>query len=150
MFESVKVHDWMTTPVITILPNTPLNVSREIMEEHGVRRLIVAENGQMLGILTIGDVREASPSDATTLSIWELNYLWSQLTAQQVMTHSTFTISPEASITEAAEMMLEHKISGLPVVNEKGSLVGIISEADIFRFLVKSRVAHDVTLVAPV
>jgi CBS domain-containing protein len=139
MFEKAKVYEWMTTPVITVLPSVSLSAASDLMREYNVRRLIVTENETVVGILTLGDVREARPSDATTLSIWELNYLWSQLTVEQVMPHTTFTIGPNDSMVDAADLMLEHKISGLPVVDSNNVLVGVISEADIFRMIVKSR-----------
>jgi acetoin utilization protein AcuB len=147
MFEQMTVREWMTTPAITVLPQTLLSVAREVMREFGVRRLIVAENDRMMGLITIGDVREASPSDATTLSIWELNHLWSKLTVEQVMTHAAITIEPDATIVDAAQMMLEHKVSGLPVIDGHNALVGVISEADIFRMLVKSRVNNSVAKI---
>jgi CBS domain-containing protein len=99
----------------------------------------VVENDRLVGIITIGDVREASPSDATTLSIWELNYLWAQLTVERVMTRKLLTISPDSSILDAAELMLDHKISGLPVVDAQNKLIGMITESDIFRMLIKTR-----------
>ena len=110
------------------------------MKERGIRRLPVVENDHLVGIVTIGDVREASPSDATTLSIWELNYLWAQLTVEKVMTHKVVTIGANQSILDAAEKMLELKISGIPVVDEAGKLIGMITESDVFGMLVKSRV----------
>jgi CBS domain-containing protein len=146
MFEQIKVREWMTTPAITVLPNIPLSDARELMREYGVRRLIVTENGRVMGIVTIGDVREASPSDATTLSIWEVNFLWSKLTVERVMTHAAITIDPDASIIDAAELMLERKVSGLPVIDSHHVLVGVISEADIFRMLVKSRISSGTSM----
>jgi CBS domain-containing protein len=109
------------------------------MKEHGIRRLVVCEDNKLAGIITIGDVREASPSDATTLSIWEMNYLWAQLTVAKVMTHKVFTIQADAPILDAAQIMLDQKVSGIPVVDEEQNLVGMITESDIFRLLVKSR-----------
>ena len=138
MFEHVTVRDWMTAPVITVSPDTLLTVAHHTMKENSIRRLPVVENNRLVGIITIGDVREASPSDATTLSIWELNYLWSQLTVDKVMTRTVRTIGADQSILDAAQIMLDQKISGLPVVNEKGYLVGMLTESDIFRMLVKS------------
>jgi CBS domain-containing protein len=91
----------------------------------------------LIGIITIGDVREASPSDATTLSIWELNYLWGQLTVKKIMTHDVITIQANETIYDAAKLMLDHKISGLPVIDNKGELIGIITESDIFRMVVQ-------------
>ena len=140
MFEDVKVREWMTQNVITTRPNTPISNAHQVMRENKIRRLPVVDNKKLVCLVTIGDVREASPSDATTLSIWELNYLWAQLVVEKVMTRNVFTVTPETPILDAAELMLEHKISGLPVVNENKELIGVITESDIFRMLIRSRV----------
>lgn len=139
MFEDVLVKDWMTTPVFTVKLLTPIAEAHQIMKERKVRRLPVMEGEELVGIVTIGDVREASPSNATTLSIWELNYLWAQLTVEKIMTRDVKTVSPETPIVDAAELMLEYKVSGLPVVEKSGKLVGILTESDVFRMLVKAR-----------
>jgi CBS domain-containing protein len=139
MLENVVVREWMTSPVITVTPQTSISSAHQIMKENGIRRLPVVENERLVGIVTIGDVREASPSDATTLSIWELNYLWAQLTVERVMTRKTLTIRADSPLLDAAQIMLDHKVSGLPVVDENDRLVGILTESDIFRMLVKSR-----------
>lgn len=139
MFEKVKVRDWMTKNVITTRRNTSISSAHQVMRENNIRRLPVVENGKLVGLISIGDVREARPSDATTLSIWELNYLWAQLVVDKVMTLNVYTVTPDASVLDAAELMLEHKISGLPVVDTDGTLVGILTESDIFRMLVRSR-----------
>ncbi|MBE2270483.1 MAG: CBS domain-containing protein [Anaerolinea sp.] len=141
MLENVLVSEWMTSPVISIQPSTPISTAHQMMKEYGIRRLPVTENDRLVGIITLGDVREASPSDATTLSIWELNYLWAQLTVDRVMTRKVLTVQPNQLVLDAARIMLEHKLSGLPVVNEHGALVGIITESDIFRMLVESKSA---------
>jgi len=137
MFESIQVKEWMSAPVETTSSATLLSEAHQIMIEKGIRRLPVLQDDRLVGILTIGDVREASPSDATTLSIWELNYLWAQLIVEKIMTHCVLTIAPDESIIKAAQIMLEHKVSGLPVVDSAGKLIGIITESDIFRMLVK-------------
>jgi len=139
MLDNVMVREWMTTPVISVLPSTPISAAHQLMKEHGIRRLPVVEGSRVVGIITLGDVREASPSDATTLSIWELNYLWAQLTVEKVMTRSVYTVKPEDLLIDAAEIMLDKKISGIPVVDDRGHLVGIITESDVFRMLVESR-----------
>lgn len=139
MLENVKVSDWMTSPVITVEPGTPLKSAHQIMKERHIRRLPVVSHGRLVGILTIGDIREASPSDATSLSVWELNYLWDQLKVDQVMTRSVVTVTPDASILDAARLMLEKKISGMPVVDAHGAVIGILTESDIFKMLVESR-----------
>jgi CBS domain-containing protein len=89
-----------------------------------------------VGIVTLGDLREARPSPATSLSIYELNYLLAKLTVGQVMTHNPLTVSPHTPIPTAARIMLEHKVSGLPVVDENKRPLGIITESDIFRMLI--------------
>lgn len=139
MFEKTKVSEWMTSNVLTTRRNTSISSAHQLMRENNVRRLPVVEDNKLLGIITIGDVREASPSDATTLSIWELNYLWAQLTVEKVMTRNVYTVKPDTLMLDAAEMMLEHKVSGLPVLDEQGHIVGIITESDIFRMLVRTR-----------
>lgn len=131
------IKDWMTRNVITVTPETTLPMAHKLMDEHKVRRLPVIENGQLLGIITRGDVRGAEPSQATSLSIWELNYLLANLQIVEIMTTDPITVSLEATISEAAQIMLANKISGLPVLDNSGDVVGIITESDIFRLVVK-------------
>lgn len=138
MFEKIMVKDWMVAPVITVEASSPISAAHHLMKNNGIRRLPVINNNKLVGIVTIGDVREASPSDATTLSIWELNYLWAQLTAEKIMTRNVITVNPDTPILDAAEIMLNQKVSGLPVV-EGDKLVGMITESDVFRMLIKSR-----------
>lgn len=139
MFETVTVKEWMTDNVISVAGNTPLSEAHQLMKSNSIRRLPVVNKGKLIGLVTIGDVREASPSDATTLSIWELNYLWAQLTVERVMTRDLLTVTPDSPILDAAQIMLDNKVSGLPVVDSDGNLAGIITESDIFRLLVRSR-----------
>jgi CBS domain-containing protein len=108
------------------------------MKKNKIRRLPVVDNGKLQGIVTIGDVREASPSGATSLSIWELNYLWAQLKVENVMTRKVLTVGPDEPIVNAAKLMLENKISGVPVV-EDDVVVGVVTESDVFRMLVKAQ-----------
>lgn len=128
------VRNWMTGRLMTINPQTTLPEAQRIMLECKIRRVPVLKGDQLVGIVTLGDIREAKPSDATTLSIYELNYLLDQLTAKDFMTRNPITIAPEATIPEAARLMFEHKVGGLPVV-ENGRLVGIITETDLCRLL---------------
>jgi acetoin utilization protein AcuB len=128
------VRDWMTPNPITIDSKTVLPDAHRLMQDSHIRRLPVVEHGKLVGIVTLGDIREAEPSQASTLSIYEVHYLLSKLTVARIMTRNPITISPDATIREAARLMLEHKIGGLPVVEPKTEkLVGIITESDIFR-----------------
>ncbi len=137
--ENVRVREWMTSPVISVAPSTPISSVHQLMKEHGIRRVPVVEHDRVVGIITLGDVREASPSDATTLSIWEMNYLWAQLTVEKVMSRKVISVHAEDLILDIAQIMLDKKVSGLPVLDDHGYLVGIITESDIFRMLVESR-----------
>jgi acetoin utilization protein AcuB len=130
------VRDWMTRNVITITPDVSLPDAHRLMQEHQIRRLPVVKNERLVGIVTLGDVREAEPSDATSLSIWELNYLLSRLKVETIMTRDPTVIYPDETIGQAAWLMLTNKISGLPVVDAKRRVVGIITESDIFRLVV--------------
>lgn len=131
------VKDWMSREVVTITPEVTLSEAHRLMANYHIRRLPVVQQGRLVGIVTLGDVRKAEPSDANSLSIWELNYLLAKLKVEAIMTRKPITISPEETIAEAAWLMLEHKISGLPVADYAGKVVGIITESDIFRLVVK-------------
>jgi len=131
-----QVSDWMTPDPITIGPKATLPEVHRIMKDAKIRRLPVTDHGKVVGIVTQGDVREAGPSDATSLSVFELNYLLAQLTIDKVMTRNPVTIGPDASIFDAAQLMMDRKIGGIPVV-KGGQLVGIITESDIFREMVQ-------------
>ena len=131
------VSAWMTPDPITVAPETKVPEAHRLMMVHSIRRLPVIEEGQLVGIVTLGDLRGAEPSGATSLSIWEVNYLVSRLRVREIMTPRPFTISPDATLGEAAQMMLEYKVSGLPVVDENRHVVGIITESDIFRMVVR-------------
>ena len=128
------VRSWMTEKIITITPQTTLPEAQQIMFEHKIRRLPVVKSDKLVGIVTLGDIREAKPSDATTLSIYELNYLMDRLTARDFMTPNPITITPDAPIGEAARLMVEHRVGALPVVDQ-GKLVGIITETDFCYWL---------------
>ncbi len=131
------VEDWMTRNVVTITSDTTLPEAHRLMTEDQIRRLPVMKNGRLVGIVTRGDVRGAEASEATSLSIWELHYLISKIKVKEIMTSDPITISQEATIGEAAQVMLDNKVSGLPVADRGGKLVGIITESDIFRIVVQ-------------
>lgn len=135
--KNVIVKTWMTANPITVSPEMTLPEAHQLMKEQRVRRLpVVDKDKHLVGIISLSDVLEAEPSDATTLSIYELNYLLAKLTVQKIMTRDVYMLSPEDSIATAARLMLEKKIGGLPVV-ENGHVVGIITESDIFRMVVQ-------------
>ena len=131
------VRDWMSSDVITIRPETTLPEAHQIMTTEEIRRLpVVDDQDRLVGIITIGDIRSAEPSPATSLSIWEMNYLLSSLKIEKIMTRHPRTITADATLAEAARTMLEYRVSGLPVVDEGMHVVGIITESDIFTMVV--------------
>ncbi|MEL6151390.1 MAG: CBS domain-containing protein [Chloroflexota bacterium] len=134
-----KVSEWMTTPVVSVSPSTTLIEADRTMTEYGIRRLPVIENGKLVGIITKGDVREARASTANSLSIWELNYLVARLKVEQVMHGNVLTLTGDDDIADAADLMMNKKISGIPVLDGKQQVIGIITESDIFRMLVQQR-----------
>jgi acetoin utilization protein AcuB len=131
------VRDWMSREVVTAGPDTTVLQAGQIMIERSIRRLPVVENGQLAGIVTYGDVRGARASSATGLDIWELSYLLSRLTIREIMTPNPITVSPDDTIGRAAQLLLKYMIGGLPVIDNEGRLVGIITESDIFRLVVR-------------
>ena len=139
MLRDVTIRDWMTADVISVSSDTPIANAHELMKRNNVRRLPVIDKGNLVGIVTIGDIREASPSGATTLSIWELNYLLAQLTVKNVMTHVVLTVTADEPMINAARIMLENKVSGLPVLDADGKVVGIVTESDVFRMMVEKQ-----------
>jgi acetoin utilization protein AcuB len=134
------VKDWMTRNPISTNRDTSLPEASRLMTDNGIRHLPVVEHGKLVGIVTWGDIREASASDATSLTVFELAYLLEKLPVGKIMTPRPITVTPTTTISRAAQLMMEHKIGGLPVV-ENGKLVGILTESDIFRMLVIANAA---------
>ncbi len=132
------VKNWMTGEVITIKPDTKLPDAHKMMTDYGIRRLPVVDgNGRLLGIVTLGDVRGAEPSAATSLTVWEMNYLLSRLKIDEIMSPNPITVRENDTIAAAAKVMLQNSISGLPVIDKNDKLVGVITESDIFRMVVQ-------------
>jgi CBS domain-containing protein len=124
----------MSTPPVLVQPTTTLAEAEQIMQHRHVRRLPVVEHEQLIGIITWGDLRAAQPSSATTLSIYEWRALLERATVAACMTRDPVTILPDATVLAAAQLMLDHKIGGLPVVVDQ-RVVGVITESDLFRLL---------------
>jgi len=131
------VRDWMTRDIITISPDTSILEAGQLMVDRTIRRLPVVENEALTGIVTYGDVRGARATVTGSLDIWELSYRLSKLTIREIMTPNPVTVSPDDTIGQAAQLMLNYMIGGLPVMDHNGRLVGIITESDIFRVVVR-------------
>ncbi len=127
------IKDWMTREPITITDETSMIKAIHLMKQHRFRRLPVLHQGQLVGMVTDRDLKEASPSKATTLDVHELYYLLAELQVKEIMTRDPLSVSQDDTVERAAQLMLEHTISGLPVVDARGQLVGIITQSDVFR-----------------
>jgi len=121
---------------VTVSPEDSFRHAMTLIRQKGIRHLPVVEAGQLVGIVTDRDIRQTSPSPATSLEIHELHYLLERVKIREIMTRKVYTVTPETPIEEAARLMLEHKIGGLPVL-QAGRLVGIITETDILRAFVE-------------
>jgi acetoin utilization protein AcuB len=130
----MKVSELMTgTNLITARPGTPVLDARQLMLKARIRHLLVTDEGGLLvGIVTDRDIRLNLPSQATSLSVWEINHLLTKLTVGEVMTRAVITVGPDRDAREAAVLMLDHAIGALPVT-DGGRLAGILTETDILR-----------------
>ena len=128
----MRVRDLMTSRPITVSPDTPMLQARQRMVDERIRHLIVVENDRVVGIVTDRDIRLNLPSPATSLSVWEINFLLAKLTVGAVMTSAVLVVESARPIAEAARIMIDHKIGALPVVDD-GQLVGIVTESDFVR-----------------
>jgi acetoin utilization protein AcuB len=169
------VRDCMSSPPVTITPDAPFQDSLKLMHDHRFRRLpVVDEEGNLVGIVSERNLLYAAPApDAsilvweliyllsrfsereimtqdditvtTELCAWELAYLLSRLQIGEIMTRDVITTTPDTPIEDAARLMVENKIGGLPVVGEDNRVVGVITETDIFKTFVEYAVdAHKV------
>jgi acetoin utilization protein AcuB len=131
------VNQRMSHPVITAHPDLSIQDALALMRQEGIRRLpVVDKRGHLVGIVSDRDLLHASPSDATSLSVWELNYLISKITLEQIMTREVISVAPNTPVEEAARVMADNKIGGLPVLQGQ-ELVGIITETDLFKIFLE-------------
>ena len=132
----MRVRDLMSDKPITVDPETPMLEARQRMVDERIRHLIVTDGGRVAGIVTDRDIRLNLPSPATSLSVWEVNYLLARLTVRDVMTRAVLLVDPDRPAAEAAAIMMTHKIGALPVT-EGDRLVGIVTETDFVRVVAR-------------
>lgn len=137
------IQDWMAKDVLTVDENTSLMRATRIMKEKGIRRLPVVSHGKLTGIVTDRDVKDASPSKNTSLDVHELYYLLSEMKVREVMTPTPLTLNGHDSLEKAAVIMLEKRISGVPIISTDGSLEGLLSETDVLRGFIRSTGIQD-------
>jgi acetoin utilization protein AcuB len=130
------VGERMSRPVISVSPEAPINEVLAMFRNEHIRRAPVMKDGKLVGIVSQSDLLNASASSATTLSVWELNYLISKVTVKNVMSKKVITVDSDTPIEEAARIMADKKIGGLPVTSA-GKVVGMITETDLFKILLE-------------
>lgn len=131
------IASWMTKAPVSVTPSTSLSKCQKLLKANGFRRLpVVDEANRVVGIITDRDVRSASPSKATSLEVHEMQYLLAEVKAKDFMTPRPITVKPSDTVSEAALLMLRNHFGTLPVVDDEGKLVGIVTEHDIFKVLV--------------
>jgi len=130
------VENWMNRNVVTVDVGDSMLDASKVMKERGIRHLPVLKSGRLAGIVTDRDLKKASPSDATTLEAHELLYLLANIKVGEIMTKNPITVPFNYTVEEAAEILLSNKISGLPVVDKDGNVVGTITQVDIFKVLI--------------
>jgi acetoin utilization protein AcuB len=130
------VENWMSSNVIMLNADDSMLDATKLMKEHKIRRLPVLEKGKLVGIVTDRDLKRASPSDATALEAHELLYLIANIQVREIMTKNPISVPYDYTIEEAAEILLQAKISGMPVVDKDGEVIGMITQTDLFKVLI--------------
>jgi acetoin utilization protein AcuB len=143
----------MTPDPIIVRPDLSIAEALEQMRRDGVHRYpVVDTRGRLVGIVTESDLLYASPSSVTTLNVWELTYLLNQIKVKATMTKDVITVDEEAPIEEAARLMRDHNVGGLPVMR-RSKLAGIITESDLFDVFLELLMAQEpglrLTVLAP-
>jgi acetoin utilization protein AcuB len=143
----------MSHPVITVPEDMPVPDAINLFKREHIRRAPVIKGGKLVGIVAENDLMNASPSPVTSLSIFEVNYLLNKITVAQVMKKKVVSVKGDTPIEEAARILADNKIGGLPVVNEDGDLIGFITETDMFKVLLEMLGAREkgcrVTVLIP-
>ncbi len=130
------VGERMSHPVISVAPETSIHDALAMFKKEHIRRAPVMKNGKMVGIISERDLLNASPSPVTSLSVWEMNYLLSKVTVNQVMSKKVKTLDYDTPIEEAARMMADSKIGGMPIMRS-GKVIGVITETDLFKIFLE-------------
>lgn len=136
------VGERMSRPVISVSPDAPINEVLAMFKKEHIRRAPVMKNGKLVGIVSERDLLNASPSSATTLSVWELNYLISKVKVKNVMSKKVITVTRDTPIEEAARILADKRIGGVPVV-DGDRVVGMITETDLFKIFLELMGARD-------
>jgi acetoin utilization protein AcuB len=130
------VKNWMSQTIISVNVDDSIQAASQLFSEHRIRSLPVLDNGSLVGIVSDRDLKKASVSEDSGMDPNELIYLNTRIKIAEIMTPDPLTASPDVTVDEIANIMYHKKISGLPVVDSNGELVGMITQGDIFRLLI--------------
>ena len=130
------VSNWMSKDVVTVDVEDSMHDAVKLMKEKEIRMLPVLKKGKLVGIITDRDLKRSAASDATMLDVHELLYLVSKIKVRNIMTKDPITVPQNFTVEETAEVLLKNKISGAPVVDQNGDIVGTITQTDLFRVLI--------------
>jgi acetoin utilization protein AcuB len=133
--KKMLVRDWMSTKVIAIDVKASMHDATKLMNENNIRMLPAMKKGKLVGLITDGDLKRASASDATALEVHELSYFLSKIEVKDIMTKNPITVPFDYTMEETAEVLLENKISGVPVVNDRDQVIGVITQTDLFKMM---------------
>ena len=131
------VRDWMTNEPLIVKPDISITEAYQLMIENQIRRLPVIGKDKLVGMVTLSDLYKVKPFDTVSISLLEITQQVSNMTVDEVMAPEPITVMDDMTVGEAAQLMLEYRISGLPVIDRAESLVGIITESDIFRIVIQ-------------
>jgi acetoin utilization protein AcuB len=131
------VQHWMSRDVVTVEADTPFLEARLVLKDKKIRHLPVVDRGKLIGVVTDRDLKEAAPSGATTLDVYEMNYLLLKMKVRDLIKREPVTVKPTNSVEKAALLMHDHRIGCLPVVDDSGTLVGVITETDLLAVMVE-------------
>ncbi|MDK2955467.1 MAG: acetoin utilization protein AcuB [Desulfovibrionales bacterium] len=131
------IENWMTKNVFTLTPERTMMKASKLMKEKNINRIpVVDEQGRLVGIISDRDIKEASPSKATTLDMHELYYLLAEIKLKDIMTKGVYTVKRTDTVEKAAVIMHSKNVGGLPVVDDDNRVVGIITDSDVFNVLI--------------
>jgi len=130
------VKDWMSKEVVTVKASDKMPDALAVMKGNNIRMLPVMSEGKLVGIVTDGDLKKASASDATTLEVKEYKSLLYTIEIKDIMTNDPITVPLDFTMEEAAEVLLENQISGAPVVDDRDQVIGTITQTDLFKAMI--------------
>src|SRR4030043_850109 len=127
----MRIRDIMSWNVVTVTSDPPIMEARKVMDAHKIRRMPVVYKGKLVGMISRDGINRASPSPATSLSVWEINYLLAKMTVKDIMSTKLVTVTPDTTVESAVALAQNKGVGALPVI-EDGTLVGIVTTDDFF------------------